>query len=171
MAAYQQALDQPQIQIGAKRTKAGSVSATVAGCYDSSMFFGSLAPSTQAIRRQILERFRVEHGDKPIAVLPQKFIVLMLGKLKPSVAISRLTAFRHLMAYAVSAGLCETDPTQGIKLKTRKSDGIYTWSEQDIAAFEAAHAIGTKARLALALGLFTGQRRGDVLRMGAPACP
>ena len=54
----------------------------------SSMFFGSLAPSTQAIRRQILERFRAEHGDKPIALLPKRFIVLMLGKMKPSVGLT-----------------------------------------------------------------------------------
>ncbi len=166
MAAYQDALDQPQMPIGAKRNKVGSVSAAIVGYYDSNMFFGSLAPSTQAIRRQILERFRAEHGDKPIALLPQRFIVLMLGKLKPSVAIGWLTAIRHLMQYAVSANLCEADPTQGIKLRTPKSEGIYTWNEQDIAAYEAAHAVGTKARLALALGLYTGQRRGDVLRMG-----
>jgi integrase len=70
------------------------------------------------------------------------------------------------MRYAISANLCEADPTEGIKLKTPKSHGIYTWSEQDIADYEAVHAVGTKARLALALGLYTGQRRGDVLRMG-----
>jgi integrase len=166
MEAYQRALDSQQMPIGASRTKAGSVSAAIIGYYDSTMFFGSLAPSTQAIRRQVLERFRAEHGDKPMALMPQKFIVLMLGKLKPSVALNWLTAIRHLMQYAVSANLCEADPTQGIKLKARKSDGIYTWSEQDIAAYEAAHGVGTKARLALALGLFTAQRRNDVLRMG-----
>jgi integrase len=71
-----------------------------------------------------------------------------------------------LMQYAVSANLCEVDPTQGIKLKTPKSDGIYTWNEQDIAAYEAVHGVGTKARLAFALGLYTAQRRNDVLRMG-----
>jgi integrase len=164
--AYQRALDSQQMPLGATRTKPGTVNAAIVGYYDSMMFFGSLAPSTQAIRRQILERFRADHGDKPIALLPQRFIVLMLGKLKPTVAIGWLTAIRHLMQYAVSTNLCEADPTQGIKLKTPKSDGIYTWSEQDIAAYEAAHAVGTKARLALALGLYTGQRRGDVLRMG-----
>lgn len=90
----------------------------------------------------------------------------MLGKMKPSVGLNWLTAIRHLMQYASTANLCEVDPTQGIKLKSPKSDGIYTWSEQDIAAYEATHAVGTKARLGLALGLYTGQRRGDVLRMG-----
>jgi integrase len=36
----------------------------------------------------------------------------------------------------------------------------------EIAAFAACHAIGTKARLASALGLFTAQRRGDCIAMG-----
>jgi len=162
----QRALDSQQMPTGAAPTKQGTVNAAIVGYYDSMMFFGSLAPSTQAIRRQILERFRTDHGDKPIALLPKRFIVLTIGKLKSSVAINWLSAIRHLMQYAVSANMCEVDPTQGIKLKTPKSDGIYTWSEQDIAAYEAAHGVGTKARLALALGLYTGQRRGDVLRMG-----
>ena len=164
--AYQRALDSRQMPIGAARTKQGTVNAAIVSYYDSMMFFGSLAPSTQAIRRQILERFRIDHGEKPIALLPKRFIVLTIGKLKPSVAINWLSAIRHLMQYAVSANMCGVDPTHGIKLKTPKSAGIYTWSEQDIAAYEAAHGVGTKARLALALGLYTGQRRGDVLRMG-----
>jgi integrase len=166
MEAYQRALDGQQMPIGSTRTRVGSIDAAIIGYYDSGMFFGSLAPSTQAIRRQILERFRAEHGDKPIALLPKKFIVLSLDKLKPGVAINWLTAIRHLMQYAISANLCESDPTHGIKLKTHKSDGIYTWSEQEISAYEAAHPIGSKARLALALGLYTAQRRSDVLRMG-----
>jgi integrase len=166
LETYQRALDSQQMPIGAARTKAGTVNAAIIGYYDSTMFFGSLAPSTQAIRRQILERFRADHGDKPIAQMPQKFIVLTLGKLRPSVAIGWLTTIRHLMEYAVSANLCEADPTQGIKLKTPKSNGIYTWTERDIAAYEAAHGVGTKARLALVLGLYTCQRRSDVLRMG-----
>jgi integrase len=66
----------------------------------------------------------------------------------------------------MSVELCKSDPTQGIKLKTPKSDGFHTWSEEEIAAFEAAHPIGTKARLALALLIHTGQRRSDIIRMG-----
>ena len=67
MAAYQRALDGPQMPIGASRTKAGTVNHSLVGYYDSTMFFGSLAPGTQVVRRGILERFRAEHGDKPIA--------------------------------------------------------------------------------------------------------
>jgi integrase len=166
MAAYQDALDQPQTEIGAKRTRSGTVSAALVGYYASTNHFQSLASATQAMRRAILEGFRAEHGDKPIAVLPQKFIVLTLNRKPPFAARSWLKAIRHLMQYAVSIGLCLVDPTQGIKLTKAKSSGIYTWSEQDIAAYEAAHEIGTKARLAFALLLYTAQRRSDAIRMG-----
>jgi len=37
---------------------------------------------------------------------------------------------------------------------------------REIERFEAAHPIGTKARLAFALLLYTGQRRSDVVTMG-----
>jgi integrase len=53
-----------------------------------------------------------------------------------------------------------------VKLPKAKSDGIHAWSEAEIEQFEAHHAIGTKARLAFALALYTGQRRSDLVRMG-----
>jgi integrase len=66
----------------------------------------------------------------------------------------------------VSQELCATDVTQGIKLPKAKTDGHHTWTEAEIAQYESHHPIGTKARLALALPLFTAQRRGDVIRLG-----
>jgi integrase len=50
--------------------------------------------------------------------------------------------------------------------KAEKTTGYKTWSDADIERFEAKHPIGTKARLAFALLLYTGQRRGDVVKMG-----
>ena len=58
------------------------------------------------------------------------------------------------------------DPTFGIRIKMPKSDGHHTWTEDEIAQFEARWRIGSKPRLALALGLYTAQRRGDVVHIG-----
>ena len=58
------------------------------------------------------------------------------------------------------------NPAMGIKLGRRKGDGYHTWTEQEIAQFEAHHPIGSKARLALALGVYSGQRRTDVVALG-----
>jgi integrase len=167
IAAYQAALagiTAPPM-IGASRTKPGTVNAAIVGYYQS-LAFRSLAPGTQAMRRAILERFRVEHGEKRLATLPQKFIAHMLSRMGPAAARNWLKTLRGLLAFAVAEGFRHDDPTHGIKLPPLKSEGIHAWTEDEIATFEAHHAIGTKARLAFALLLDTAQRRGDVVRMG-----
>src|SRR5262249_26962892 len=45
-------------------------------------------------------------------------------------------------------------------------DGFHTWTENEITRFEERHPIGTKARLAFNLLLYTAQRRSDVIRFG-----
>jgi integrase len=166
MAAYQAALDAPPALIGAKRSKAGTVGAVIGAYYVSTLYFGELKPGTQRMRRAILERFRTEHGDKPIALLPPQFIALTLNKLKPHAARNWFKAIRHLMAFAVATGACQTDPTQGIKLPKAKSKEHRPWTDAEVAAYEAKHPIGSKSRLAFALGYYTAQRRGDAIRMG-----
>jgi integrase len=166
MAAYQAALEGPGLEIGvAKRSKPGSVSTAIAAYYGSPDF-AAFATGTRTTRRAILERFRAEHGDKPIALLPRKFIALTLSKMKPHAARNWLKALRALLQFAIALEMREDDPTQGIRLPRIKSDGYHTWSEDEIAAFETRHPVGSNARLALALLVYTGQRPGDVRKMG-----
>jgi integrase len=51
-------------------------------------------------------------------------------------------------------------------LRSNNPDGFRAWSEEDVAKYEARHPIGTKARLALDLLLYTGVRRSDVVKLG-----
>jgi integrase len=101
-----------------------------------------------------------------MALLPQKFIAVMLSQMKPFAARNWLKTIRGLMQFCVVQEMCATDPTQGIKLKRAKSDGIHTWSESEIEQFEKVHAIGTMARVALAIGVYTGLRRSDAVGIG-----
>jgi integrase len=166
MRAYETALASVQLPIGVDRNKPGSLSWALA-LYYPSLEFRSLKGGTPAMRRAILERFRNAHGEKPIAQLPPEFIAHVLSKMQPHAARNWLKALRHLMQFCVKHKLCRSDPTQGVKLpRLPKSDGHHTWSEEEVAQYEAHHPIGSKARLALALGLFTAQRRGDVVRIG-----
>jgi integrase len=155
------------IEIGASRSKPGSVAAAVA-LYFQSMAFGNLAPGTQRDRRRILEHFREAHGDDRFALLERQHVdAMLLEKIAtPHAARAFIKALRGMIAVAIMAGLRDDDPTLGIRVKARKTDGFRTWTEDEIAQFEAAHPIGTRARLAFALLLFTAQRRGDVIRMG-----
>jgi hypothetical protein len=66
MAAYAVALNEAApVVIGAKLSVPGTVAEAVAR-YLGSAAFVSLAPGTQRIRRALLERFRIQHGDKRI---------------------------------------------------------------------------------------------------------
>jgi integrase len=165
MAAYEAALGQPAAEIGAKRTRAGSINAAIASYYQS-LAFRALAPGTQRMRRAILERFRSEHGDRSIADMPPKFIALTLNRLKPQAARNWFGAIKHLMQYAASVDLVRVDPTRDIKLPKVSIKEHRPWTNVEIAAYESAHPIGSAARLAFALGYYTAQRRSDAVRMG-----
>ena len=85
--------------------------------------------------------------------------------MKPHAARTWLKAVRHLAQFAKDSGIIRVDATVGIRTKVPKSDGHHSWTDEEIAAFEKAHPIGTKARLAMALALYTAQRRGDLVRL------
>ena len=157
----------PRIEIGAARTKPGTVAAAVA-LYFQSMAFGNLAPGTQRDRRRVLEHFREAHGDDRFALLERKHVDAMLleKSATPHAARAFIKALRAVAGVAIMAGLRDGDPTQGVRVKARDTGGFRTWTEEEIAQFEAAHPIRTRARLAFALLLFTAQRRGDIIRMG-----
>src|SRR5215831_6684334 len=166
MAAYEGALTGQRTAVGAGRIKPGSVAAVVAAYLDSQAFFASKSAGTQRMRRGILERFRAAHGDWPFASLPAEWIEALLDKKPPHAARSWLVTLRSLCQFALRRGWLRADPTANIKQRSIKGDGFHTWSEDEIAQFEAHHLIGTKPRLALALLLYSGQRRSDVVRIG-----
>jgi len=61
----------------------------------------------------------------------------------------------------------DSNPAAAVKkLKPKSKAGFHAWTTEEIQQFEDRHPIGTKARLAFALLLYTGQRRSDVVKMG-----
>lgn len=134
MEAYQMALaGAPILDIGASRTRAGTISAAIAAYYRSKSFTQALAPATQQMRRNILERFRAEHGDKRIALLQRNHIVRLLETMKPHAQKNWLKTIRGLMAFAVSDNMCAFDPSENVKaIKVARSIGHMTWLEPQI---------------------------------------
>lgn len=170
MEAYKDVLDgasQPRTGIGAGRTTAGTVSALIAAFYLSSRF-KQLAPITQQTYRNRLERFRAKHGEKRWAHVQTIHIRNLIDEVadRPGVANELLKTIRTIAHFAVERGFRADDPSHGLKTLKAQTEGFKTWSEADIEKFEAHFAMGTRQRLALALLLYTGQRRGDVVRMG-----
>jgi integrase len=166
MRIYQAALDAASVpKIGASHTRAGSVSAATVGYY-SDASFRALALGTRKMRRAILEQFRNSYGDRQIAGLQRVHILKLLGSRKPFAARNWLKTLRGLMQFLVASGQRNDDPTAGIKLPKTQAGEIHSWDEAEIAKYEAWHAIGTSARLAFALPLYTAQRRSDIVGIG-----
>lgn len=154
-------------QIGVKRHKAGSVAAVVASYFLSPEFLG-LSKAARATYRGILERFVAERGERPVRALERQHVKAILGKMadRPHAASNLLKLLRILLDFAIEIELVTVNVARGVKGFKAKLDGFKTWSEVAIKAFEAQHSLGTRPRPAMALLLYTGQRRGDVVKIG-----
>jgi hypothetical protein len=158
--------------VGAARTMAGTVHALVAAYLDpaSSSLFETGAPETQRTRRNILENFRRAHGDKPLFrtdASGRRTMLLTREHVQVIINEKSATPFgQRNFLNTLAEGRIPDDPTLGVTRERVKTTGYKTWSEAEIERFEAVHVIGTRARLAFALLLYTGQRRGDVIKMG-----
>ena len=165
MAAHEAALAGQPLQIGSSRVMPGTMRA-LAVSYFNSPAFRSMGGTTQQDYRQVVERFCEHHGDKRAATLQREHIVRLMTTRKPNSANRLRKVLRAMMKHAAELGIRSDDPTRDVRAVRIKTDGYHSWTEAEIAQFEARHPIGSRARLALALLLYTGQRRSDVVRMG-----
>jgi site-specific recombinase XerD len=115
-----------------------------------------------------LERFREQYGARQIATLRREYVQAMVDTKAgtPSAARNLLNMLRVLIQFAIKAKIRTHDPTVGVTRAKIETDGYITWDEHHITTFETRHPIGSRARLALALLLGTGQRRSDIVTMG-----
>jgi integrase len=169
MEAYRAALagQAPRTEIGASRTKPGTINAVVVS-YFSSVEFLSLATSTRKTYQLIIERFRTEHGDKSVADMQREHIVAMLGKRAetPVAANNWLRMVRMLMQFAVDQKMRSDNPAVAVKSIRVRSQGFEMWQPEHVDLYRQHFSLGTRSRLALELLYGTMQRRGDVVRMG-----
>jgi integrase len=169
-------------EIGASKTVDGTVNALVVAFLDcsprSTSPFKTLAPETQRKWRNDLERFREQHGDKRIyRTKPNGSREMLLRREKVQQLVNEKSAtpfaqrnflivLRVLFRWALNEGRIPEDPTVGVERLKVKSTGHQTWSEAEIEKFQQRHPVGSRARLALSLLLYTGLRRSDVIRLG-----
>ena len=169
MAAYAVALaampDQPEI--GASRTLPGSINALVVDYYRSAEWQHGLAELTRKNRRRIIERFRDKHGDKRVALLRREHVEKMLAEIATSSAKRDwLKAIRGLLRFAIPTML-KVDPTAGIaNIKSIKSKGHHSWTDDEIEQYRSHWALGTQQRLVMEFALETASRRGEVVKLG-----
>ena len=162
------------IEIGASRTRTGTIDALVVAYLKHETFTKGLAKATQNMRRPILDNFREflmpsgrRYGGNNIATLQTKHIMALLDGKTHDAQKNWLKTLRGLMAFAISQGLRTSDPTNGLKpVKGPKSSGHMTWLEPQVSQYREHHALGTVARLALELMLNIAARRYDAHVLG-----
>ena len=176
MAAYTEAMADQQRQVIRNGRVIPRSIRSLANAYYDSAAFGALKPITQGVYRNIIEKFCREthsdgqtYGDKSAVTLTSHHVeqLMQVRANKPDSANGLRRVLREMMKVAVKLEWRENDPTLGVKkIKPKNKGGFHRWFDQEIAQFEARHPIGSKARLAMALGLYTGQARQDVVAMG-----
>ena len=136
--------------------------------YLTSADFRSLdAKLTQRPRERLLDALCEKIGQLP-AVIDQQVIRQAVADRTYAQGKDLLSALRAVYRVACDDGLVSHDPTQGVRRKRNVSEGHRTWTADDCAAYEARHPLGTQARTAYAIGLYTAQRISDAVRIGRP---
>lgn len=165
--ACKQGLAAEPIAPGIERVKPGSFNDLIGRYYRSADF---LNPSdrTREVYRGVIERWRAKYGTCMVRDLRASDIEKMMAEMLPHKTAANMLRkrLRALMDFAIRQGMASNNPVAPTKPYKVDSAGFHTWSEEEIAQYEGRHPIGSKARLALDLMLWTGQRGGDARVMG-----
>lgn len=146
--------------------------------YFDSAAFRILDAKTQATRRGLLENIcqskhdragKIARGSLPYVRMESRHVEEIRDEHleRPSAANGRVKALRQLFKWAKKPKRLQTNPAMDVEY-FQEGDGWHIWTEEEVRQYWAVHPIGTTARLAIDLLLFTGVRRSDGVRLGPP---
>lgn len=146
----------------------------VAARYFGSGEFAGLDPVSQRRIRTIIESCLQENfkgelmRDCPVSMLTAAKIKSLRDakRDKKGAANKRLQYLSAMFGWAVENGCMPGNPARDVKKLKYATDGFRTWTVEEVQQFERHFPIGTKPRLALALMLYLGVRRSDVVKLG-----
>lgn len=164
---------------GPARSKVGTLRWLIECYFAAPEFRLELAPRTQYVRRNLLEHCcqeRIAPGvpemfaDMPVNRISPKSIRVLRDRkaATPGAANERLKAMRQLLKWALETGMSGLAANHALLVPYMRTDGDgwHSWTVDEVEQYEARHPIGTKARMALDLLLYTGVRRSDVILLG-----
>lgn len=139
--------------------------------YRASSAWARLSVATRRQRENIFRQVLESAGDASFAGITPTTIILGRERRqdRPHAANNFLKAMRGLFEWAAGDGkLVKVNPCIGVKLLKGSNDdiGFHTWTDEEAARFEAKWPLGSRQRLAFDLLLYTGLRRGDVVKLG-----
>jgi integrase len=167
MAAYHSAVS-GKPATNTRKAATGSLAWLIAR-YRETTAWAALSPATRRQRDNIFLGVIRSAGAEPFVKVSRSIIVSGRDRraATPAQARNFLDAMRGLFRWALEAGHVTIDPTSGVANPPRqRGSGFPTWTEEDVARYQAKWPIGTKERVWLDLLLYTGLRRGDAVRLG-----
>lgn len=131
------------------------------------------APTRRAVIEECLRETVRDSSADLMADCPLSFVtsakIKRLRDLKkglPGAGNNRRKYISAMFGWGVEAGHMSANPARDVRRIKYSSAGFHTWTVAEVAQFIERHPIGTKPYLALCLLLFTGMRRGDMVRLG-----
>ena len=136
--------------------------------YYKSAEFKALDERTRHVRRLILDPVCQKVGNLLHAKLEARNIRQWRDARadRPEAANSLVKALRQVFSSAIENDLADRNPARDVPYLKSKGGGFHSWSLEEVERFEETFPLGTRARLALALLLYTGQRRSDIVLFG-----
>ena len=137
--------------------------------YKRSPEFQKLSERTRYLRSRTYDEIAAVHGTTPLA----KFDRPLLRQLRdarastPGAANQMMKALRQLFGYGIEANIVTHNPARDLKyFASENPDGFHCWTVAEVEQYRAHHPVGSVARLAMELLLWTGVRRSDVVKLG-----
>lgn len=160
-AAYANLLVERPKDIG--RYSPGSVAHTIHLYYHSAKF-SKLSEGSKRDYRRYLDRLDRSVGERDILSIDEGYVHQIFDKLKdtPSAANHTVAVMRTLFQFAVKRKILKANPTIGIE-RHPDGDPYLRWPTEALENFRASAS--PTMRLALDLGIYTGQRLSDVIAM------
>jgi len=121
--------------------------------YYKSAPYRELGERTRYVRKSLLDRICEKDGDKPYALMEPRHVRARRDQNadRPEAANAMVKALRQLYGFAIEYDLATTNPAKDVPYLKSHSEGFHSWSMEELSKFEDRHAVGSKARLALAL--------------------
>ncbi|MDR6757802.1 integrase [Mycoplana sp. BE70] len=108
-----------------------------------------------------------KRGELPYRLMEKRHVTEIRDELRATTGARNnvIKALSAMFAWAIENDLATNNPCSGIK-RQKSGDGFHTWTIEEVRQFEQKYPLGSKARLALHIALFTGLRRSDLILVG-----
>ena len=136
--------------------------------YLASVRYKNLSDIRKKTLRGQLDWLRKQAGDLPFEQLETAHIEALASRKEGATAANQIVKIMSLLFnYAIKYRLrgVTFNPAKYAERRKTSGTGYHTWTEAEVAAFEAKWPVGTKERLGFDLLLYTAQRSGDVRQM------